>query len=188
MDWNPPVTVKNVTFWPRWTQFICFLLRLPLADNLTPTKTITLVLNIYIHCLGMVIIFFVALNWLNLKICRTSHKHRQGVTLCSSATAKFALQYWLFKPQQIVCPFPEKFCFLLLPLDFKAFPSSLPFLFEPEELRLKNENLRMKKASNIHWRSLKHVNNKMASTFTFDWRARWEHSDPDSSWAWPYHI
>ena len=132
----------------------------------------------------MAILFLVASNWFNFEVCRTSYKHRWGVTLCSPAAARFA-RHCIFSPSysnqgKSFVQLRTKFLFPLLPLDCEASPSSLPFLFELEEfVKWEFEPEGTKKAL-ISIEYHPSANDNMAGTFICHWSAWWEDLDPVS--------
>ena len=127
------------------------------------------------NCSVMAIWFFVASNWFNFEVCRTSYKHRWGVTLCSPAAAKFALHFLpiVFQPREVFCPAPDKISFSA------ASPSSLPFLFELEEFAEWEFEPEGTKKALISIEYHPSANN-MAGTLICHWSAWWEDLDPVS--------
>ena len=109
-------------------------------------------------CSVMAIWFLVVSNWLNFEVCRTSYKHRWGVTLCSPAAAKFASHFLptIFQPSEIFCPAPGQSSFSAACTGLWSVPFITSFPFWAGGIyRMRIWARGHKKASDIHWRSLK---------------------------------
>ena len=106
----------------------------------------------------MAILFLVASNWFNFEVCRTSYKHRWGVTLCSPAAARFALHFLpiVFQPREIFCPAPDKISFSAAATGLWSIPFITSFPFWVGGIcGMRIWARGHKKGSDIHWISSK---------------------------------
>ena len=111
-----------------------------------------------LNCSSMAIWFLVASNWFNFEVCRTSYKHRWGVTLCSPAAARFASHFLpiVFQPRAIFCPAPHKISFFAAATGVWSFPFITSFPFWARGIyRMRTWATGHKKPPISNWRSSK---------------------------------